>query len=516
MVKFIDSIKFKIHHFIIIFKRKTILNYNYLYYLFIIKILFLFTFLLFILFSLLNVIFHLKNKIKEFSNLNENNLRNNYLSKNSNQLINNFYDILPKLSLNNNNYISNYNEIFEKRELYINNINLTNEYIQFLRPINEEEEKLYNQKLYENIQPNDLINKTRTEQNYSFEEFYKLCKEEKFINSNLVQYFGQPLISVIVPSFNKGNIMRKSLLSIQNQSLKNIEIIIIDDCSIDNSKYIYKYLLDLDPRIRVITHLKNMGIWRTRIDGVLYSKGKYIIQFDMEDFYTDNYILEDAYNLAERYNLDSIRFSFIRSEQSENPYNNSEQIKFLSKYTKIMYGKRDFEITTWEFGTVWNRLIRANIIIKGLYLLDSYILNAYKNLWDDRWYNYLINKMSFSCLLINRAGYLYLPNNKGERFMRLQDDKEKDKTIREFIYFWLFDLEMLSKNDNKSTIIQTLKNFNSLNNTYMGVFVNLSYLKGKFEIYEHLLNLLINDPFVLTEDKKFVNQLLNNYKDKFQ
>ena len=236
----------------------------------------------------------------------------------------------------------------------------------------------------------------------------------------------------------------------------------------------------------------------------------------MEDFYTDNYILEDAYNLAEKYNLDSIRFSFIRSEQSENPYNNSEQIKFLSKYTKIMYGKRDFEITTWEFGTVWNRLIRANIIIKGLYLLDSYILNAYKNLWDDRWYNYLINKMSFSCLLINRAGYLYLPNNKGERFMRLQDDKEKDKTIREFIYFWLFDLEMLSKDDNKSTIIQTLKNFNSLNNTYMGVFANLSYLNGKFEIYEHLLNLLINDPFVLMEDKKYVNQLLNNYKDKFQ
>ena len=310
--------------------------------------------------------------------------------------------------------------------------------------------------------------------------------------------------------------MRKSLLSIQNQSLKNIEILIIDDCSIDNSKYIYKYLLDLDPRIRVITHLKNMGIWRTRIDGIIYSKGKYIIQFDMEDFYTDNYILEDAYNLAERYNLDSIRFSFIRSEQSENPYNNSKQIKFLSKYTKIMYGKRDFEITTWEFGTVWNRLIRANIIIKGLYLLDSYILNAYKNLWDDRWYNYLINKMSFSCLLINRPGYLYLPNNKGERFMRLQDDKEKDKTIREFIYFWLFDLEMLSKDDNKSTIIQTLKNFNSLNNTYMGVFVNLSYLNRKFEIYEHLLNLLINDPFVLTEDKKFVNQLLNNYKDKFQ
>ena len=310
--------------------------------------------------------------------------------------------------------------------------------------------------------------------------------------------------------------MRKSLLSIQNQSLKNIEIIIIDDCSTDNSKYIYKNLLDIDPRIRVITHLKNMGIWRTRVDGVLYSKAKYIIQFDMEDFYTDNYILEDVYNLAENYNLDSVRFSFIKSEQSENPYNNSEQIKFLSKYTKIMYGKRDFEITTWEFGTVWNRLIRANTITKGLFLLDSYLLNAYKNLWDDRWYNYLVNKMCFSYLLINRAGYLYLPNNKGERFMKLQDDKTKDNTIREFIYFWLFDLEMMPKDYNKSSIIQTLKNFNLKNNTYMGAFVNLSYLNRKFEIYEHLLNLLIKDPFVVMEDKNYINKLLNNYKDKFK
>ena len=173
---------------------------------------------------------------------------------------------------------------------YSLNYKLTREYIHFIRPVKEKEEiKFYNQNLYENIESNDLLNKTRTDQ-YSFEEFYKLCNEKEFINSSFIQYFNQPLISVIVPSFNKENIIRKSISSIQNQSLKNIEIIIVDDCPTDNSKYIYKYLLDIDPRIRVITHLKNMGIWRTRIDGFLYSKAKYVIQFDMEDFYTDNYI----------------------------------------------------------------------------------------------------------------------------------------------------------------------------------------------------------------------------------
>ena len=65
----------------------------------------------------------------------------------------------------------------------------------------------------------------------------------------------------------------KSIRSIQNQSLKNIEIIIVDDCSTDDSNKYYKYLLETDERIRVFIHLKNMGVWRSRLDGFLYSKG---------------------------------------------------------------------------------------------------------------------------------------------------------------------------------------------------------------------------------------------------
>ena len=230
----------------------------------------------------------------------------------------------------------------------------------------------------------------------------------------------------------------------------------------------------------------------------------------MEDFYTDNYILEDAYNLAERYNLDSIRFSFIRSEQSENPYNNSKQIKFLSKYTKIMYGKRDFEITTWEFGTVWNRLIRANIIIKGLYLLDSYILNAYKNLWDDMWMNDLIDRTSFSNLIVNRLGYIFISSRNGESRPKIKTRYQRDKTIKEFIYFWLFDYQLLPKNSTKKKVIKKLINYNKKDYTFYGLPMRLDYLNSYFYIYERLLNLIINDSYVEPGDKKYVEYLLKN------
>ena len=82
----------------------------------------------------------------------------------------------------------------------------------------------------------------------------------------------------------------KSIRSIQNQSFKNIEIIIINDCSTDNSTKYFKYLLKTDPRIRIFTLLKNMGLWRTRLDGIIYSTGKYVISFDVGDLYEDNYI----------------------------------------------------------------------------------------------------------------------------------------------------------------------------------------------------------------------------------
>ena len=419
-----------------------------------------------------------------------------------------FIAILPKL---NNETISNLTTIFQGRELFINGNNLTNEYIHFIRPLKEESK---NNKKYENITPYEFRNSSRKNQ-YNKTEFYNLCNEEKLIDSQKFEYSNNPLISIIVKSYNKKDIILKSIRSIQNQSLKNIEIIIVDDGSTDNSQKIYKYLLETDPRIRIFYHLNNMGIWRTSIDGFLYSRAKYYIYFDAEDFYTDNYILEDAYNIIEKYELDSVRFSFLRSSNILNPYSGIDyEMKFPEKFTKIIYGTREFDLLTCDYGAVWNRVTKANIFTKGLYLLDNYLLNAHKNLWEDRWINYLVNKMSFNYLMINRPGYLYFFKSNGEGKLKFGDSNKKFKIICEFINFWIFDLKMLPVEDNKKSVINNLRQFNSTNNRYFGVPVNLNYLNKKYIPYENLLNSLINDTFLLNEDKIFVNNLYNEYKMK--
>ena len=192
-----------------------------------------------------------------------------------------------------------------------------------------------------------------------------------------------PFISVIVALYNKEKVLLSSIRSIQNQSLKNIKIIIVNDASTDSSSKILDSLLEEDSWIRVFTHLKNMGLWRTRVDGFLYSSVKYVIHFDCEDFYYDNYVLEDIYNLIEKYNLDNIKTVFRTINSYKYLKNNKLEFKNMNSI-KIIYNKNEIkkvysEILGWAFGVIWNRLVLRDIYTRGLYLLSDRVLNIYKN-----------------------------------------------------------------------------------------------------------------------------------------
>lgn len=299
----------------------------------------------------------------------------------------------------------------------------------------------------------------------------------------------------------------KSLRSIQNQSFKNIEIIIVDDCSTDNSSLLFKNLLKTDPRIRIFTNLKNMGVWRSRINGFLYSRGKYIIHFDPGDLYPDQFVLEDAYNLISKYRLDSVKMLFRFIYNYSNIGNNSAPIKIKSNYTRIVYETNNVKNYNKEifkyWGFIWTRLIKSSVVTKGLYLLDSTILNIYKNLWEDIWWNKIIDESSSNLLIINRNAYFYYKDGNGEGDIKLNTDAQRDKIIHEFIYFLYFDLNFLPKKDNKNKILIKLHQYSKKKEK-----INLSFLKSNFGVFKKLLLLLIQDPFVSNLKKPFLKRLL--------
>ena len=437
-----------------------------------------------------------------------------YHEMESNNLINSFdnkyKNIYPEIPLELKNEFPNLEQIFNSRILYIKDSKLTSSYLRHIRPFEDKEEDQFRPELYDNLIPNDTWSEDR-ENLINTDNFIYLCNKETIINIETINITDKPLISIILPAYNKKNEIIKSIRSIQNQSFKSIEIIIIDDFSSENATDIYNYLLSNDKRIRVFYHMKNMGVFKSRLDGFLYSRGKYILFFDTGDLFSDNLVLEDIYKIIVKYNLDSVRFAFKKYKETEkNKYEITTHF-YPPKDINIKYGKVRDNVHYFGYGTIWNRLIRANVITKGLDLIDSYILNAYKNLWEDVWWNELVNVVTFSHLTINRIGYIYYSSENGEGNIKISTEEERDKTIREFIYFWLFDYQLTRPDSKKTHIINTLRQYSSPGNKFYGIPINLSYLRTNFTIYKHLLNTLINDYFVKDDDKFFLNQLLANY-----
>ena len=100
-----------------------------------------------------------------------------------------------------------------------------------------------------------------------------------------------PLISVIIPIFNSDKYLSSCLNSVINQTLKNIEIICIDDGSTDQSLKIVENYSNFDERIIIISQ-KNEGSGIARNKGIKKSKGKYIAFMDSDDLYPNEFTLE--------------------------------------------------------------------------------------------------------------------------------------------------------------------------------------------------------------------------------
>ena len=85
-----------------------------------------------------------------------------------------------------------------------------------------------------------------------------------------------PKVSVIIPVYNTENYLRKCLDSVINQTLDDIEIICINDCSTDNSLNILKEYASKDERIKIIEFKENKGASVARNTGIAESNGEYI------------------------------------------------------------------------------------------------------------------------------------------------------------------------------------------------------------------------------------------------
>lgn len=119
-----------------------------------------------------------------------------------------------------------------------------------------------------------------------------------------------PLISIIIPVYNKEKYLRKCLDSLISQTYRNIEIILVDDGSTDNSGEICDYYSSKDSRITVI-HNKNKGASQSRNVGINLSTGDYIMFVDSDDWVDVN-ICEILINAIRKNNAECAMCNYIR------------------------------------------------------------------------------------------------------------------------------------------------------------------------------------------------------------
>lgn len=162
------------------------------------------------------------------------------------------------------------------------------------------------------------------------------------------------LISIIVPIYNAENYIEKCINSIVNQSYGNLEIILIDDGSEDNSLLICRKFASEDGRIKVI-HQENGGVASARNRGLSEASGKYIAWVDSDDSIGPDYVKQLCEKVRE-YDADIS----IARKQCRN------KVKFLHNREKIVQEYLMGNLTTYLWSTLVKRELYNNVRFEPL------------------------------------------------------------------------------------------------------------------------------------------------------
>ena len=137
-----------------------------------------------------------------------------------------------------------------------------------------------------------------------------------------------PAVSVVIPMYNSQRYIKSCVMSVLNQTLRNLEVVCVDDCSTDDTFKIVAELAQQDGRIRVFKLPKNSGgASEPRNVGMRMSRGKYIAFLDSDDLYTPT-AMEELFMIGEKWNAD-----VVHTEQVYFPENQQIDVDENTKFT---------------------------------------------------------------------------------------------------------------------------------------------------------------------------------------
>ena len=278
------------------------------------------------------------------------------------------------------------------------------------------------------------INITKIGKDYKIDDrfnentYFKIVQE--FINININGTFiydnkqfrksNNPKISIVITVHNGEAFIKNAIRSVQNQDLHDIELLIIEDMSEDNTLKIIKELMKEDPRIILLENTRNSGILYSIIKGVLNSKGEYIIILDTNGFLAFENALSIVYKECKNDNLDMLGFGATQGNLDMKThkyihitFHNYFQtsIIFQPKLSERVYDKNKNGQITGISDTLLGYLIKKDLFIKAIKEVDEKYLKIKNNFIGDFLLFFIITKLGKSLKYINKFLYVKLQNN---------------------------------------------------------------------------------------------------------
>ncbi len=189
-----------------------------------------------------------------------------------------------------------------------------------------------------------------------------------------------PVFSIIMPSYNHGRYIRDAIRSVLNQSFEDLELIIIDDGSSDDSVSIIDSFKASDKRIRSYFHEQNLGISRTMNEAIGRARGKYVSLFASDDLWLEEKLQVQSEILSTNENLVVWSDGIVIDENSQ-PTGES----FLEKHNALHKKKSGYllgELVKENYIFGGSLAIKRESICKFQYDENLKYLNDYKIMVD--------------------------------------------------------------------------------------------------------------------------------------
>ena len=339
------------------------------------------------------------------------------------------------------------------------------------------------------------------------EEYMKYCANKEVQTINRYKRVSEPKVSIISPIYNKERYILRFLKSIQYQNFDDLEIVFVDDFSIDNSVDLIEKYQKVDERIVLIKNSKNKGTFISRNLGVLAARGKYIMISDSDDILSKN-IVSTCYKYAEDHKYEMIRFNMYMGTDR-----GKERIDFqdliledrpvyqpeLSTY--LFYGNHN-ELQIVD-SYITNKFLLKEVYVKAVNSLSEEYLNMFIIYMEESMMNYILYRTANSLYFIRQVGYYYTKNSQSITHNVFKMTELRLKYT--FVFFKL--IFEYSKNTKYEKDMANLL-FTNLNKNF-NVGAKLNQWTEDFTYFNDIINTYLHNTFI-TDENKYV---LEDYKN---